>query len=133
MFKLTSILVLVVLVTDSIGQYIIFPTYRPSSDPVIILPTYIPPPQEPIIRTARDAPAQESPLRPSMIDDVRLDPDRRYARSVSPSSSGSGDRRMKRDIYDPFIPRPSPFPYPIPSGPFNPNPPTRPFPIYAKY
>ncbi|XP_069365621.1 uncharacterized protein [Maniola hyperantus] len=133
MFKLTSILVLAVLVTDSIGQDIIFPTYRPSSDPVIILPTYIPPPQEPIIRTARDTSAQQpAPLWPSIIDGVRLDPDRGYVRSVAPSSSGSGDRRMKRDIYDPFIPQPSPFPYPRPSGPFNPNPPTRPFPIYAK-
>ncbi|XP_052737828.1 uncharacterized protein LOC112047581 [Bicyclus anynana] len=138
MFKLISVLILAVLVTDCIGQrpHLIFPTYRPP-----------PQPRQPVIRTARDAPSQEplwlyqgdiprapssadNGVLPQIIDDVRFNPDRRYARSVGPSSGS--EHRLKRS---PFFPRDPPgFPRPRPS-PYDPFPrpvPTRmPFPIYA--
>ncbi|XP_032513704.2 lebocin-1/2-like [Danaus plexippus] len=89
--------IMLVLVADSLCQRIIYPTWRP-------------PPRRPvIIRTARSvsndeplwlykgddvirAPASgDHPNLPSIIDDIKLDPDRRYARSVdSPSAKRSG-------------------------------------------
>jgi hypothetical protein len=78
--------ILLVFVAESIGQHIIYPTYRP------------PPQNPPVIRTARDvehgapqwlyggdaAPAAgEYPYPPPVyFDDVKLDENRRYARSV---------------------------------------------------
>ncbi|XP_063821872.1 lebocin-4-like [Ostrinia nubilalis] len=143
-----------------------------SSAQRFIQPTYRPPPQRPpkIYRLRRDAgeplwlyqgddvqraPATgDHPYLPPNIDDIHLDPNTRYARSVdSPSakrgggshstSSGSRDtgathpgynRRNARSIrFDPISPLPSPT-FPKPFDPFNPRPvsPTRPFPLYAR-
>lgn len=100
MFKLISVLCLIVCIDYALSQRFIRPTYRP-------------PPKRPIIRRVRDAdqeplwlnkddnspraPASsDHPVLPSYIDDVKLDQHQRYARSVdSPSarrSSGSGTR-----------------------------------------
>jgi hypothetical protein len=75
--------ILLVFVAESMGQHIIYPTYRP------------PPQNPPVIRTARDveygAPqwiygediATDYPYQPPFyIDDVKLEENRRYARSV---------------------------------------------------
>ncbi|CAH0721751.1 unnamed protein product, partial [Brenthis ino] len=96
MFKILPVLVLAALAVDTFGQRIIHPTYRP-------------PPRKPIIiRTVRDTGDQEPlwlnqgeipkapssadhPVLPTYIDDVKLDPNRRYVRSVdSPSARRSG-------------------------------------------
>ncbi|CAH2086327.1 unnamed protein product [Euphydryas editha] len=149
MFKLLIALVLAIFVVDTFCQRIIYPTYRP---PVT---------RRPIIRTVRDTGDREPlwlyqgdlpraptsgdhPVLPTYIDDIKLDPNTRYARSVdSPSakrsggsqrtSSGSRDtgathpgynRRNTRSIR-PSAPRP---------GPRNPFPqPRRPVPIYPIY
>ncbi|CAG9585315.1 unnamed protein product [Danaus chrysippus] len=88
---------MLVLVADTLCQRIIHPTWRP-------------PPRRPvIIRTARSVsneeplwlykgddvirapPSGDHPVLPSIIDDINLDPNRRYARSVdSPSAKRSG-------------------------------------------
>ncbi|XP_050345648.1 uncharacterized protein LOC126770326 [Nymphalis io] len=159
MFKLLSLLVLATVVIDTYGQRFIHPTYRP------------PPTRGPIIRTARDTGDQEPlwlyqgdvprapatgdhPVLPTYIDDVKLDPNRRYARSVdSPSARRSGgghrtssssrntgpthpgyNRRNARSISrNNFMPRPS---MPRPTGPYNPFPlpggPRQTYPIYAR-
>ncbi|XP_022835941.1 lebocin-4-like [Spodoptera litura] len=92
----------VFLIAESACQLIIRPTYRPP-----------PPPRRPVIMRARrdagdeplwlyqgDVPKAPSsadhPVLPSIIDDVRMDPNRRTARSLStPShvSHGGGSRR----------------------------------------
>lgn len=151
MFKLLTVLFLVTFAVDTFGQRFIHPTYRP------------PPTRGPIIRTVRDTGNQEPqwlyqgdlprapatgdhPVLPNYIDDIKLDPNRRYARSLdSPSakrsggshstSSGSRDtgathpgynRRNARSI------RPSSLPSaPRPRNPF--PQPTRPRPIYPVY
>ncbi|XP_038215592.1 lebocin-4-like [Zerene cesonia] len=139
MLKLLSAFVLAVLLAEVTGQRIILPTYRP-------------PPKRPvIIRTVRDTGVEEPkwlyegdiprapatgdhPYLPSYIDDIRLDPNTRVARSLdSPSGKRYGggshtssrgrdtgathpgyNRRNARDIK---IPR-NPFPT-LP--PFNPR------------
>nr|XP_026494977.1 uncharacterized protein LOC113399916 [Vanessa tameamea] len=157
MFKLVTLLVLATIVADTYGQRFIHPTYRP------------PPTRRPILRTVRDtgdqqplwlyqgdvprAPATgDHPVLPTYIDDVKLDPNRRYARSVdSPSAKRSGgshktssssrdagathpgyNRRNARSIRNNFMPRPS---MPRPTGPRNPFPrpggPRQTYPIYA--
>ncbi|GBP14419.1 Lebocin-4 [Eumeta japonica] len=72
----------------AVSLNIVRPTYRPNIHrPVIIRPTYRPPPSTgPIIRTVRsvnDAHV-ETPTLPPYIDDIRMDPNRRYARSADP-------------------------------------------------
>lgn len=121
-----------------------------------ILPTYRPPRTTPrIYRVRRDvgepqwlykgddvqrAPATgDHPYLPPHIDDVKMDPNRRYARSVdSPSAKRGGgshstssssrdtgathpgyNRRNARSVHRPVI---GPSPFPRPSSPFNPNP-----------
>ncbi|KAH9629562.1 hypothetical protein HF086_008606 [Spodoptera exigua] len=90
----------VFMVAESSCQRIIYPTYRP------------PPPKRPVIMRARrdadeplwlyqgDIPRAPSsadhPVLPSIIDDIKLDPNRRTARSLgTPShvSHGGGSRR----------------------------------------
>ncbi|KAJ0180612.1 hypothetical protein K1T71_004016 [Dendrolimus kikuchii] len=100
MLRITSLFAtaLVLFIGECSCQHIIYPTYRP-------------PPQRPfVIRTARDtgrgepqwlfqgdnipkAPtAGEHPVLPSIIDDVKLNTDRRYARSLSTPSVSRGAR-----------------------------------------
>lgn len=151
---LTATLLLAVFLAEVNGQRFILPTYRP-------------PPRRPvIIRTVRDtereqpkwlyqgdiprAPATgDHPVLPQYIDDVKLDPNRRYARSLdSPSAKRYGrsadmtprdteatadfsHEREARDIRMPYDPMPT---LPRPYDPFNPNPrPGRPlpYPIYV--
>lgn len=142
----------------------------------IIRPTYRPPPRRPIIiRTAREArdgeplwlyqgndfpkaPATgDHPVLPKIIDDIKIDPNRRYARSVdSPSARRAGgshtissstkntgpthpgyNRRNAREIrlptlFDPLRPSPT---FPRPFDPVFPRPGfpgSRPLPIYAR-
>nr|XP_034840296.1 lebocin-4-like [Maniola hyperantus] len=115
MIKILSILVLTALVADTFGQRFIHPTYRP-------------PPRRPvIIRTVRDvsdqplwlyqgdiprAPASgDHPVLPTIIDDVKLDPNRRYARDVNdqplwlyqgdiPRAPATGDHPVLPTIID---------------------------------
>ncbi|XP_045782581.1 uncharacterized protein LOC123879087 [Maniola jurtina] len=115
MIKILSVLVLATLVADAFGQRFIHPTYRP-------------PPRRPvIIRTVRDvsdqplwlyqgdiprAPASgDHPVLPTTIDDVKLDPNRRYARDVNdqplwlyqgdiPRAPASGDHPVLPTIID---------------------------------
>ncbi|XP_039747043.1 lebocin-4-like [Pararge aegeria] len=88
MFKLTVILFLAVYVDYALSQRFILPTYRP-------------PPRRPVLRRIRDVGDQEPlwlnednniprapatgdhPVLPSYIDDMKLDPNRRYVRDVS--------------------------------------------------
>ncbi|XP_030038995.2 lebocin-4 [Manduca sexta] len=87
------------------------------SDLPIILPTYKPPrtPSTVIIRTVREAgdkplwlyqgddhprapSSGDHPVLPSIIDDVKLDPNRRYARSVNEPSSQEHHERFVRSF-----------------------------------
>ncbi|XP_053600860.1 lebocin-4-like [Plodia interpunctella] len=153
MFKLLIFVLGVFLMAESSCQRIILPTYRP-------------PPRKPVIiraiRAADDEPlwlykddninrapsTADHPILPNIMDDVKLDPNRRYARSLdSPSakrgggthstSSGSRDtgfthpghnRRNARNIRLPELPTVRPF-FPKPTYPLLDS---RPFPIYAR-
>ncbi|KAM3963105.1 lebocin [Aphomia sociella] len=161
MLKLVYILgaLLVLYITGSSCQHIIRPTYRP-------------PPRRPVIiravREAGDEPlwlykgdnidrapsTADHPVLPSIIDDIKLDPIRRFARSLdSPSAKRGGgshttssssrntgathpgyNRRNTREIRlpEPFrIPSPT---IPKPINPILPRPwsPRQPYPIYAR-
>ncbi|KAI5632614.1 hypothetical protein NE865_14664 [Phthorimaea operculella] len=96
-------------VADAAGQRYIQPTFRPPRPP-LIQPTFRLSPHRPVImRTVREAhepqwlwkgdvqrapSTADHPFLPSDIDDVKLDPHRRYARSKdSPSAKGYGGGR----------------------------------------
>ncbi|KAJ2952667.1 hypothetical protein O0L34_g7005 [Tuta absoluta] len=165
-----------VFVADATGQRYIQPTFRPPKRPPLILPTLRTPVDRPVIsRTVREANDEplwlwqgedierapstaDHPILPSVIDDVQLDPHRRYARSRdSPSAksysggrSSSGNRgdtgpthpgnnrRNARSIRHSSFDDPWPQPWrprvPKPYDPFNPRPgrPSGPYPIYAR-
>ncbi|KAG6442722.1 lebocin-4 [Manduca sexta] len=109
MSKFISILCVVALL-------LIAETYCLTSGVRIIQPTYRPPPRRPVIyRAARDAGDEplwlyqgddhprapssgDHPVLPSIIDDVKLDPNRRYARSVSEPSSQEHHDRFARSF-----------------------------------
>ncbi|KAI5636321.1 hypothetical protein NE865_10987 [Phthorimaea operculella] len=163
-------------IADSTGQRYIQPTFRPPLRPPLVLPTFRPSPHRPMVmRTVREANDEpqwlwqgedvqrapstaDHPFLPSDIDDVKLDPHRRYARSKdSPSAKGYGggrsssgnrgdtgpthpghNRRNARSIRRSSFDDPWPQPWrprvPKPYDPFNPRPghPRRPLPIYAR-
>ncbi|CAK1545315.1 unnamed protein product [Leptosia nina] len=148
MLKLLTVLVLIAMFSVDVNSQYILPTYRP-------------PPRRPIIiRTVRDvdreqpkwlyegdvprAPATgEHPVLPPYIDDIKMDPNRRYARSLdSPSAKRYGgggstssrsrntgathpgyNRRNARSLHRtfpserPFSPYPRPPPTPRPRYP----------------
>ncbi|XP_049867574.1 lebocin-4-like [Pectinophora gossypiella] len=165
--------VLAVLIADVTCQRYIFSTYRPPTRYQFIRPTYRPPylrdQRFRIAREAHDEPlwlwqgdnidrapaTGDHPILPSVIDDIKLDPNRRHARSVdSPSArrhggqSSSGGRRdtgpthpgyNRRNARSVALPDVDPYRQtlpimPSPYDPFGPQPgqPRKTYPIYAR-
>ncbi|XP_059057087.1 lebocin-4-like [Achroia grisella] len=161
MLKLTYIfgVFLVMFIVDSSCQRFIQPTYRPPRrKPVII--RAVREADEPLWLYEGDnierAPATaDHPVLPSVIDHIKLDPNRRYVRSLdSPSAKRGGgshaptggrdtgathsgyNRRNAREVRlpEPFrFPSPT-IPKPIDIDPIFPRPwsPRQPYPIYAR-
>ncbi|XP_041977374.1 lebocin-1/2-like [Aricia agestis] len=151
------LLVLAFIAAEAVGQRFILPTYRPPrtrSPPIIRMRREDSEPQWLYKGDAPRAPSSgDHPLIPNLIDDVRLDPDRRYARSLdSPSakrgggargghSSGNRDTGATHPGYNRRNARSLQIPQPIPLNPFRRPPiyeprrppvtPMRPIPIYV--